>query len=93
VVVAFLSFGDAIVQLDLRSDAGGAPGALIESWSANVPIGTPLVTNVSATLAMLQANTKYWLVVTPPANGPSLAASAQADNTGTGVLDGVTPRR
>jgi hypothetical protein len=63
------------VQVELRSDADGAPGDLIESWSTTLPqTGTasaPLTTITSVQYPMLSSLTTYWLVATSNTNSGS----------------------
>ena len=84
--------GSVTVLSELRSDAGGAPGALIEGWSVDAGAnGSLQATNVSVTRAGLLPNTKYWLVLTPSGGEMELSASSRADNFGLGVLNEVVP--
>ena len=59
---------DGNYDVELRSDSGGSPGAIIESWSGN-SITSPVwpsttdFTFTSAGGITLAANTKYWVIV------------------------------
>ena len=64
------------VTIGLYADSSGAPGTLLESWSADVPIGSvlsptgtmpapdPLTVLTSTAQPLLSAGTQYWLVLT-----------------------------
>jgi hypothetical protein len=68
-------------------DSGGAPGSLLESWSAMVP-GFPaqLVTLTSVDNPFLSANTPHWLVIALTAAQKNELAVYQNNQ---GVLGGV----
>lgn len=60
------------VELWLMSDAGGAPGSIIESFSFTGAMGVlgqmnPPLTAVSVLRPELQAGTQYWLIASAPA--------------------------
>ena len=64
--------GSHTVQVELAMDSGGAPGAVIESFSVNVnnTFGSPgaVVQVFSVLQPVLQAGTPYWLLATTDAS-------------------------
>jgi hypothetical protein len=71
-------------DINLLSDAGGAPGTVLESWTGLTPNyvftagGTPVT--VTDTLGLwLNAGTSYWLQVAPAYNGNRLGIGGTLD--------------
>jgi hypothetical protein len=56
-----LNANPSLLSVHLMTDAGGLPGAIIESMSLAVTPGSSLVTGVSALTPTLTAGTTYWI--------------------------------
>jgi hypothetical protein len=90
VALEYFSSGPNAATVSLRSDAGGTPGGVLESWSlTNLPTDdgnfhTP-TTVTDSTNAALTAGASYWVVVSTSA---SSAMSWQWNNTGGGGVTG-----
>jgi hypothetical protein len=69
--VALASFvGPARVRVFLQADSGGRPGAIIEEFAISGLQFTPTIFPVtSSLLPSLRRGTRYWLTVTPGADG------------------------
>lgn len=60
------SGGTSSLVVQIMADAAGLPGAVIESLTLSVPVGTSIVTGLSALHPTLVAGTTYWLATDAP---------------------------
>jgi hypothetical protein len=85
-VALTFDFGVNAATISLRSDLGGTPGAVLESWSvSSLPPDNgnpqPLTTVTDVSNAALVAGTNYWVVVSTTA---SSGVTWMWNNIGTG---------
>jgi hypothetical protein len=80
-VAAGIVTGTNQLTIDLDADSGGAPGAVIESFTVNNAMPTfgsvssdNLVTATSVLQPLLTAGTQYWVVLSVPNDGTTWAA-------------------
>jgi len=60
-VAAYWAFGSDPLTISLRTDVGGQPGAVLESFSFPYP-NTPVLVGTSASHLLLTPGTNYWLI-------------------------------
>jgi hypothetical protein len=87
VAVQLFAFLPSTLLTELRTDADGVPGTVLESWSVPVSGFSLRLTNQSVTLPLLQASTKYWVVFTPSGNFIDLETGGPVDNAGLGTIN------